>query len=81
MQLLSPTAMKRHIDGGSFTNLGGNAKQVSAGLHVSNKPKVYAIGGDNTVSVNDGAGWVNLGGYVTEVSAPAVGESLPDDLA
>jgi hypothetical protein len=57
------------VDGGSFTNLGGYAKQVSAGLDVSNKPEVYAIGADNAVWLNKGSGWVSLGGYFKEISA------------
>ncbi|MBV8310353.1 MAG: hypothetical protein JO344_08215 [Planctomycetaceae bacterium] len=72
------------VDGGSFTNLGGYAKQVSAGLDVFNKPEVYAIGADNAVWLNKGSGWVSLGGYVTEVGAPAAGNfgiSLPAGLA
>jgi hypothetical protein len=52
------------VDGGKFTNLGGYAKQVSAGLDVFNKPEVYAIGADNAVWVKDGSSpWVSLGGY------------------
>jgi hypothetical protein len=34
-----------------------------------NKPEVYAIGADNAVWVNDGSGWVSLGGYAEQVSA------------
>ena len=57
------------VDGGSFTNLGGYAKQVSAGLDTFNKPEVYAIGADNAVWLNKGSGWVSLGGYLKEISA------------
>jgi hypothetical protein len=57
------------VDGGSFTDLGGYAKQVSAGLDASNKPEVYAIGADNAVWLNKGSGWVSLGGYFKEISA------------
>ena len=58
------------VDGGSFTNLGFYAKQVSAGLDVFNKPEVYAIGSDNAVWVKDGSSpWVSLGGYAKEISA------------
>jgi len=57
------------VDGGTFTNLGGYAKQISAGLDVNNNPEVYAIGADNAVWVNKGSGWVSLGGYVKEISA------------
>jgi hypothetical protein len=57
------------VDGGGFTNLGGYAKQLSAGLDTTNKPEVYAIGADNAVWVNKGSGWVSLGGYLKEISA------------
>jgi Tectonin domain len=58
------------VDGGSFTNLGGYAKQISAGFDNStNKPEVYAIGSDNAVWVNEGSGWVSLGGYAKQISA------------
>jgi hypothetical protein len=57
------------VDGGSFTNLGGYAKQLSAGLDALNKPEVYVIGADNAVWLNKGLGWVRLGGYVKEISA------------
>src|SRR5262249_37302885 len=50
--------------GASFTSLGFYAKQTSAGLDASGKPEVYAIGSDNTVSVNRGAAWVALTGKV-----------------
>jgi hypothetical protein len=57
------------VDGGSFTNLGGYSKQISAGLDASGNPEVYAIGGDNAVWLNKGSGWVCLGGYAKEISA------------
>jgi hypothetical protein len=57
------------VDGGAFTDLGGYAKQLSAGLDVFNKPEVYAIGADNAVWLNKGSGWVSLGGYLKEISA------------
>jgi hypothetical protein len=57
------------VDGGGFTNLGGYAKQISAGLDALNKPEVYAIGADNAVRLNKGSGWVSLGGYLKEISA------------
>jgi hypothetical protein len=62
-------AVEVSIDGGSFTSLGGYAKQVSAGLDATGSPEVYAIGADNAVWVNKGSGWVSLGGYVKEISA------------
>jgi hypothetical protein len=57
------------VDGGRFTNLGGYAKQVSAGLDATGSPEVYAIGADNAVWVNHGSGWVGLGLYAKEISA------------
>jgi hypothetical protein len=57
------------VDGGSFTDLGGYAKQVSAGLDVTGNPEVYAIGADNAVWLDKGSGWVRLGGYFKEISA------------
>jgi hypothetical protein len=57
------------VDGGSFTNLGGYSKQISAGLDAFNQPEVYAIGGDNAVWLNKGSGWVRLGGYMKQISA------------
>jgi hypothetical protein len=55
--------------GGPFNNLGGYAKQVSAGLDNTGSPEVYAIGADNAVWVNDGGKWVSLGGYAKQISA------------
>jgi hypothetical protein len=55
--------------GGKFTNLGGYAKQVSAGLDATSSPVVYAIGADNAVWLNNGSGWVSLGGYAKQISA------------
>jgi hypothetical protein len=57
------------VDGGAFTNLGGYAKQVSAGLDAFNRPEVFIIGADNAVWFNDGSGWLRVGGYVKEISA------------
>jgi hypothetical protein len=57
------------VDGGSFSNLGGYSKQISAGLDAAGNPEVYAIGGDNAVWLNKGSGWVRLGGYVKQISA------------
>jgi len=63
------------VDGGKFTNLGGYAKQISAGLDIFNKPEVYAIGGDNAGWLNKGSGWVFQGGYVKQISATLSGTS------
>jgi hypothetical protein len=57
------------VDGGPSANLGGYAKQITAGLDVFNKPQVFAIGKENAVWLNKGAGWVSLGGYAKEISA------------
>ena len=60
--------------GSGFVSLGGDAKEISAGLDAAGKPEVYAIGRDNAVYVNDdGKGWVDLGGYATAISATADG--------
>jgi len=69
------------VDGGSFTNLGGYAKEISAGLDGSGNPEVFAIGLNDGLWVNHGLGWVSLGGYVTEVSAPAVDVGFSGNLA
>jgi hypothetical protein len=61
--------VEESVDGGPFANLGGYAKQVSAGLNASNQPEVYAIGVDNAVWDNQGSGWVSLGGYFKAISA------------
>jgi Calpain family cysteine protease len=56
--------------GSGFVSLGGDAKAISAGVDAAGEPMVYAIGTNNAAYVNDdGKGWVNLGGYVTEISA------------
>jgi hypothetical protein len=56
--------------GSGFFSLGGDANEISAGLDVAGKPEVYAIGGNNVAYVNDdGNGWVDLGGYATEIGA------------
>jgi hypothetical protein len=57
------------LDGGKFTNLGGYAKQISAGLTALNQPQVFAIGFNNFIYVNAGSGWVHVGGYAKEISA------------
>jgi hypothetical protein len=57
------------VDGGSFTNLGGYATQISAGLDAYYKPEVYAISIEGAVAVYQGSGWVSLGGDVKEISA------------
>jgi hypothetical protein len=68
------------IDGGSFTNLGGYAKQISAGVNATFGPRVYAIGLDDALYFDFGLGFIRQGGYVTEVNTPAVGVALPSDL-
>jgi hypothetical protein len=54
---------------GTFTDLRGYAKQISAGLDANGQPEVYAIGIDDAVYVNDGNGWADLGGYAKQISA------------
>ena len=61
------------VDDGTFTDLGGYAKQISAGLDANGQPEVYAIGKDDAVYVNDGNGWVDLGGYAKQISATSNG--------
>ena len=62
------------VDGGSFTNLGFYAKQISANVDPLHKPEVFAIGQDNAAWVDDnGAGFVRLGGYFKQIIASAVG--------
>jgi hypothetical protein len=58
-------------DGGPFVNLGGYAKQISAGLDNAGRPEVYSIDAHNAVEVNHGpgTGWTNLGGYAKQISA------------
>ena len=56
--------------GSGYVDLGGYAKQISAGLDAAGNPEVFAIGGDNAVYINDnGTGWVDLGGYGKAISA------------
>jgi hypothetical protein len=58
------------VDGGGFTNLGGYAKQISAGLNGFNEgPEVYAIGQNSAAWSDTGSGWVDLGGSFKEISA------------
>ncbi len=71
--------------GTGWVNLGGYAKQISAGIDASSGPFVLAIGLNDGLWSNHGGGRVSLGGpYVTEVSAPGAGNfgiSLISDLA
>jgi hypothetical protein len=61
------------VDGGTYSWVGGYAKQISAGLDANGNPEVYAIGLDDALYVNDGAGFVDLGGYAKQISATAGG--------
>ena len=61
------------IDGGGYTLLGGQTKQISAGLDANGQPELYAIGMDDAIYVDDGAGFVDLGGYAKQISATARG--------
>src|SRR5262249_43253614 len=74
--------------GAGFVPLGGYVKQISASLDATGKPEVFAIGRDDALYVHHatgpdgtGSGLVRLGGYATDVSAPAVGIALPGDQA
>ncbi len=55
--------------GSGWGYLGGNVKAISAGLDAAGNPEVFGIGTDNAAYVNDDErGFVDLGGYVTEIS-------------
>ena len=56
-----------------IVHLGGYALDISAGLDANGNPEVYAIGADNSLYVNDGNGFVDLGGYVKQISATVQG--------
>ena len=65
----------------AFRQISASATNVS-GLSVPST--VFAISLDDGLWDNSGSGWVSLGGYVTEVSAPPAGNfgiSLPAGLA
>ena len=64
-----------YVDRGSgFLPMGGDASEISGGLDAAGNPEVYAIGRNSALYVNDnGNRWVDLGGYVTELSATAGG--------
>jgi hypothetical protein len=55
--------------GSGYVGLGGYALDISAGLDANGNPEVYAIGLDHALYVNNGTGWVDLGGYVKAISA------------
>ena len=60
--------------GTSWTDLGGYAKAISAGVDTTGNPEVYAIGSNNAAYVSDnGSGFGDIGGYVTEISGTANG--------
>jgi hypothetical protein len=61
-------------DDAGWVDLGGDAKQVSAGLDNSNLPEVFYLGSDDNVYINhlNGAGWTDMGGatgHVWQISA------------
>jgi hypothetical protein len=57
------------VAGTSFVRLAGQVKQISAGADLAGKPEVFVIGINDLVYVNDGSGYVFLGGYVKQISA------------
>jgi hypothetical protein len=57
------------VDATGNERLGGDAKRIGAGLDASGRPEVFAIGANNSIRVDRGSGWVNLGGYVRQISA------------
>jgi hypothetical protein len=67
------------VDATGNERSGGDAKRIGAGLDASGRPEVFAIGAHNSIRVDRGSGWVNLGGYVRQISAtrdntvPAIG--------
>ena len=64
---------------GSLFSLGGYAKQISAGLDAAGHPEVFAIGGDNSVYLNDNRrGWVDLDFPATAISAAPTGNTVYD---
>ena len=65
----SDDAVYVNVDATGYTNLGGYALAISAGLDAVGNPEVYAIGTDHAVYVNRGSGYTNLGGYALQISA------------
>ena len=54
-----------HANGAGWASLGGYVKEISATTHNT----VFAIGSNDSVYVNSGAGNVALGGYAKQISA------------
>ena len=55
-------------------DLGGYARQISAGSDVFGNPEVYWIGGDAATYVSDnGSAFGRIGGYVTDISGAGMG--------
>jgi hypothetical protein len=65
----SDNSVWSYSGGTGVLHLGGYALAISAGPDANGNPEVYAIGPDNSRYVNDGSGFVNLGGYVKQISA------------
>ena len=60
--------------GTNWTDLGGYARQISAGSDVFGNPEVYCIGGDAATYVSDnGSAFGRIGGYVTDISGAGMG--------
>ena len=60
--------------GDRWTDLGGYARQISAGSDVFGNPEVYCIGGDAATYVSDnGSAFGRIGGYVTDISGAGMG--------
>jgi hypothetical protein len=67
---------------GVQTTLGGYVKQVSAGLDSAGNSEVFATRWDDSVYVNhrDIWGFIPLGGYAREISAPAFNAGFDGDV-
>jgi hypothetical protein len=74
-------SISEYVGSNVSINLGGDVRQISAGLDALGNPEVFAIGLNDVVYLNHGSGHSNLGGLVRDLSAPAVGIALPGDVA
>src|SRR5262249_46500180 len=68
------------VNGGSLVSLGGYTKEIGAGLDASGNPELFAIGQNNSIYLNDGSGFIALGGYVRDIAAPTVNVGMDGDV-
>jgi hypothetical protein len=62
--------------GGTWSDLGGIVKSISAGSDSLGNPEAYGIGTDNALYSNDnGNGYAYIGGYVTDIAAAGYGKA------